>query len=187
MMADIWNAAVEEARASATVDQFELETIELLHPAFTSDDLPDSMRLVLDERDWPLELEAAAPLKGGQTVLFQSAAMRVARPEQVEGQIGEVRLAFDFVSREVLPWIDEALSIRADGRLIIRTWLASRDMVTGLYTVTGAPLEILSGLTVREIRASAASIELTASFRDLINVGWPRRLFTQAEFPGLFG
>lgn len=186
-MADIWDAAVEEARASATVDQFELETIEMLHPAFVSDDdLPDSIRLVLDEQDWNLELEDAAPLNGGETVLFRSAAMRVVRPEQAEGQIGEVRLAFDFVTREVLPWIDEALSIRADGRLIVRTWIATRNMATGLYTVTGAPLEILTGLTVREIHATAASIELTASFKDLINVGWPRRLFTQDEFPGLF-
>lgn len=185
-MADIWDAAVEEARASASVDQFELETIELMHPAFIADGLPASIRLVLDEREWNLELEAAAPLDGGETVLFVPAAMRVVRPEQVEGQIGEVRLAFDFVARDVLPWIDSALSIRADGRLILRTWLATRNMATGAYTCSGAPQEILGGLTVRELQADALSIEMTAAFKDLINVGYPRRLFTQADFPGLF-
>ena len=186
-MADIWDAAIAEARASASVDQFELETIEMLHPAFVSDDdLPDSIRLVLDNQEWDLQLEPSAPLNGGHQVRFDPAAMRIVRPEQAEGQIGEVRLAFDFVAREVLPWIDGALSIRADGRLIMRTWLASLNRATGAYSVTGGPLEVLTGLTVREIRATASSIELTAAFKDMVNVGWPRRLFTQDEFPGLF-
>lgn len=186
-MAGIWDAAVEEARASASVDQFELEAIEITHPAWVGEDeLPGALRMVLDERDWNLTLEAAAPLHGGQTVPFASTAMRIVRPEQVEGQIGEVTLAFDFVSRAVLPWIDQALSIRADGRLILRTWLASRDMVTGVWSVSGPPLEILQGLTVRDIHSTATSIELTAAFKDLVNVGYPRRRFHQAEFPGLF-
>lgn len=186
-MADIWDAALAEARASATVNQFELETIEILHPMFVGpDDLPDSIRLVLDERDWDLTLEASAPLNGARVTTFTSAAMRVVRPEQSEGQMGEVRLAFDFVGREVMHWIDKAISVRADGRLILRTWLANHDSTTGDWSVVGPPLEVLRGLTVREIHATATTIELTAAFKDLINVGFPRRLFTMADFPGLF-
>lgn len=182
-----WTVAVEEARASASVSQFELETIEILHPAFVGeDDLPDSIRLVLDERDWDLLLEAGAPLKGGQVVSFRSAAMRITRPPQQEGTTGSVGLGFDFVGREILPWIDEALSIRADARLIVRTWLAARDATTGIYTATGTPQEILRGLTVGRINATARSVDLTASFRDLLNVGFPRRRFVQDDFPGLF-
>lgn len=186
-MADIWDAAIEEARASASVDQFELEAVEIAHPAWVGEDeLPGALRMVLDERDWNLTLEAGAPLHGGQMVPHTATAMRVVRPEQVEGQIGEVKLAFDFVSRAVLPWIDQALSIRADGRLILRTWLATRNMETGVWSVSGPPVEVLPGLTVREIHATATAIELTAAFKDLVNVGWPRRRFLQAEFPGLF-
>lgn len=186
-MADIWDAALAEARASASIDQFELEGIEITHPAWVGDDeLPGALRMVLDERDWSLKLENDAPLHAGQTVPFIATAMRLVRPQQAEGQIGEVTLAFDFVGRTVLPWIDQALSIRADGRLILRTWLASRNNLTGEWSVTGAPLEKLAGLTVREIHATATAIELTAAFKDLINVGFPRRRFVQDDFPGLF-
>lgn len=186
-MPDIFDAAVAEARASASVDVFELETVEIIHPALVGDDdLPDSLRLVLDERAWMLLLEADAPLRGGQTVEFTPCAMRVVRPSQTEGQIGNVSLAFDFVSRAVLPVIDEALSIRADGRLVLRTWLATRNMATGDYSVAGPPSERLQGLTIREIRATETTVELTAAFKDMVNVGFPRRLFTQADFPGLF-
>lgn len=181
-----WTAAMEEARASASVSQFELETIEILHPAFVTRDEPDSIRLVLDSRDWDLQLEAAAPLKGGQVVTFQAAAMRITRPPQQEGTTGTVGLSFDFIGREVLPWIDEALSIRADARLIVRTWLANRNATTGEYSVVGPPHEILGGLTVGKINATARTVELTASFRDMLNVGFPRARFTQDNFPGLF-
>lgn len=187
-MADIWDAAIEEARASASVDQFELEAVEIRHPAWVGDDdLPAGLRLVLDEREWNLQHEADAPLNPGQTVLYVPTAMRIVRPEQAEGQIGEVTLAFDFVSRAVLPWIDEALSIRADGQLTLRAWITERDVVTCTWSVAGPPKEVLKGLIVRKISASATTIQLTASFKDLVNVGFPRRLFTQAEFPGLFG
>lgn len=183
----IWDEAIAEARASASINQFEIETIEMLHPAFVGDDdMPDSLRLVLDERDWNLQLENSAPLHGGQIVKFTSAAMRVDPPSQEEGSLGSVRLGFDFVSRAVQPWLDKAVSIRADGRLILRTWLATRNEVTGDYSVTGMPLEVLAGLTVREVNCTATSVELTAQFRDLVNVGFPRRYFRQDDFPGLF-
>lgn len=186
-MADVWDDAIAEARASASVDQFELEAVEIRHPAWVDEnDLPAALRLVLDNRDWNLLHEPEAPLNAGQTVTYVSTAMRIIRPEQTEGQIGTVGLAFDFVSRAVLPWIDEALSIRADGQLTLRSWLAGRNMSTGDYTVSGPPREILKGLIVRKITASATSIELSASFKDLVNIGFPRRLFEPSEFPGLF-
>lgn len=186
-MADIWDAAIEEARASASIDQFEVEGVEITHPAWVGEDgLPGALRMVLDERDWNLTLEADAPLHAGQTVPFQPTAMRIVRPEQIEGQVGEVRLAFDFVARSVLPWIDDALSLRADGVLRLRTWLARRNLATGVWSVSGPPLEVLKGLIVREIHATATSIEVTAAFKDLVNVGFPRRRFVQGEFPGLF-
>lgn len=187
-MADIFDAAIEEARASAPIDVFELEAIEITHPAWVAeDDTPGALRMVLDLRDWNLTHEADAPIAAGQSVLYRPAAVRVVRPEQAEGQPGDVTLAFDFVSRAVLPWIDEALSIRADGRMILRTWVANKNIVTGAWQVSGPPKERLKGLTVRKINASATSISLTASFKDMFNVGFPRRLFTQSEFPGLFG
>lgn len=187
-MADIYDAAIEEARASAPIDVFELEAIELRHPAWVDEgDLPGALRMVLDLREWNLTHEAGAPVAAGQSVLYRPAAVRVVRPEQAEGQPGDVTLAFDFVSRAVLPWIDEALSIRADGQMTLRTWLAEKNIVTGAWQVSGPPKEILKGLTVRKINATATSISLTASFRDLFNVGFPRRLFSQNEFPGLFG
>lgn len=186
-MADIWDAAIAEARASASIDTFEIEGIELTHPAWVGEDgLTGALRLVLDKRDWQLTHEADAPLHPGQSVTYRQTGMQIVRPEQMEGQTGEVRLSFDFVSREILPWVDEALSMRADGTLRMRVWLARRNLVTGQWTVSGPPLEILKGLIIRDLRATATSIEVTAAFKDLVNVGFPRRRFVQDDFPGLF-
>jgi len=185
-MPDLWTEAIEEARASASVDQFELVTFELLHPAFVDENNdPDSIRGVLDQQDWDLELEAAAPLNGGQTVTFKAMGFRIIRPAQEEAGLGQVRLSFDHVSREVQPWLDEAVSVRADGELIIRTWLATRNMGTGAYTATGGPAEILKGLTVRDVVMRGNSIELTAHFKDVTNIGFPRRKFGLDDWPGL--
>lgn len=183
-----WTEAIEEARASAPADVFELETIEILHPAFVDDeDNPDSVRLVLDDRDWELELEPDAPLNGGQSVTFSKAAMRIERPAQEEGTLGEVRLSFDNVPRAYMPYLDAAAQVRATAQLILRVWLADRDLETGAYSAEGPPAEILRGLTIRGVQITGRSVTATARFLDLLNLGFPRRIFSREDFPALFG
>jgi hypothetical protein len=187
-MTDLWSAAIEEARASAPADVFELETIEILHPAFVDEeDAPDSIRAVLDEREWSLELEADAPLHGGETVLFKPVALNIVRPEQAAGGFGEVQLSIDNVNRALMPHLDAAVQIRATAQLIVRVYLAVRDGDTGEYSVGGPPDEILGELTIRDIDISGTTLNCTARFMDLLSVGFPRRIFSREDFPALFG
>lgn len=187
-MPDLWSEAIEEARASAPADVIELETIEIVHPAFVDEaEEPDSIRGVLDEAAWELELEADAPLKGGEVVTFSPLALRVERPAQEEGTLGQVRLSFDNVPRAFMPLLDEAVQVRATARLILRTWVAVRDSETGVYAAAGPPDEILGELTIRDIEVSGRTVTGTARFLDLLNVGFPGRTFSREEFAALFG
>jgi hypothetical protein len=187
-MADLWSDAIEEARASAPADTIELETIEILHAGIVdAEDNPDSIRGVLDDREWLLQLEDDAPLRGGETVLFSPLALRVDLPSQEADASTGARLAFDNVPRTFMPVLDEAVKIRATAELIVRTWVAVRDPETGIYSVSGPPDEKLAGLTIREIDMSGTTITATARFIDLLNRGFPSRTFSREDFPALFG
>ncbi|WP_297105129.1 DUF1833 family protein [uncultured Devosia sp.] len=183
-----WSQALEEAYASAPADEFVVSTLELIHPAFVDEsDNADSVRIVLDERDWDLTLEADAPLFGGETKTFQALAMDVTLPEQVDGQMGSIKLALDNVPRTVWPKLQAAAKVRASARLVYREWVAVRDAESGAYVASTAPDLIIGDLTMRVVSASVLRIEGTATFVDLLNKGFPRRTFSREDFPGLFG
>ncbi|MEJ0012785.1 MAG: DUF1833 family protein [Bauldia sp.] len=187
-MSDLWTAAIEEARASAPADTLELETIELIHPAFLDEEgFPGSVRGVLDERAWELELEDAAPLHGGEVVTFSPVAMRLDRPEQAADTLGQVRLAFDNVPRKYAPMFDAAVTVRATARLIIRTWTAVRDLETGAYAAPGPPGELIGELTVRDVDFTGTTTTMSARFLDLLSRGFPGRKFSREDFAALFG
>lgn len=185
-MAD-FSEALQEAYASAPADEFIIETLELIHAAFVDDDnLPDSIRVCLDNQSHMLKLEDNAPLKGGQVVLFEPLALDVTLPEQKEGTLGELTLSFDGVPPEYLEKLDSAVGLRSSALLIYREWVAIHDKETGTYTADGPPDFVLGDMTIKRIRASQTSIEATATFIDLLNRGFPRRKFTREDFPGLF-
>lgn len=189
-MTDPWTAALQEAYASAPADEFVISTLELLHPAFETADSPseaDSIRIVLDERDWDLTLEAAAPLHGGESVHFSSLALQVSLPEQTEGTLGQMQLALDNVPRDIWTKLQAAARVRATAAVIYREWVAIRNMSTGVYTCTGTPDMIIDQLSVKVITASILRMEATAQFVDLLNKAFPRRTFDRDSFPGLFG
>ena len=183
-----WSAALEEAYASAPADEFVIQTLELIHPAFVDEnDAADSVRIVLDGRDWDLTLEEGAPLFGGQTKTFQALAMEVTMPEQVEGQMGSIKMALDNVPRSVWPKLQAAARVRASALVIYREWVAVRDLVNGIYTPSPAPDMVLGDLTMKVVSATVLRVEGMASFVDLLNKGFPRSTFSREHYPGLFG
>lgn len=182
-----WTEALQEAYASAPADEYIIATLELIHPAFVDEEEnPDSIRIALDDRQWTLQLEAEAPLKGGQSVVFEPLAMRVTLPEQSEGRLGEMKLAIDGVSRQYIDKLDDAAGVRATAALIYREWLATHDPEDGSYAVSGGPDYVLGGMTVKLIDVRQTTIEATATFMDLLNRPFPRRKFTREDFPALF-
>lgn len=185
-----WTAALEEAYASAPADEYVIATLEILHAAFVTDTSPtepDSIRISLDEREWSLELEAAAPLKGGQSVTFEPLAIRVVLPEQEEGRFGSMKLALDNVPLEYIDQLEAAASVRSPATLIYREWVAVRGGSPNEYQVSGPPDFVLGQLTIKVVEVNLLSIEAEATFLDLLNKPFPRRRFTREAFPALFG
>lgn len=187
-MADIWSEAFLEAVASAPADEIIISTLELIHPAFVDEeDNPESLRAVLDDRDWTLELEPNAPLHGGDEVLFEKLAIRVTLPEQTENNLGSAKIAMDNVPRKYIKQLEQATSIRANATLIYREWIGVHDPETGVTTVSGPPDFIIGNMTIQVVEITDLRIEATARFQDLLNQGFPLRKFTREEWPALFG
>lgn len=181
--------ALAEAYALAPADEYVISTLEILHAAFVSGSppQPDSIRISLDQRPWELELEVAAPLHGGQTVLFEPLAMRVVQPEQEEGRMGTMRIALDNVPLEYLEQLEQAATMRSPARLIYREWVAVQSGSPPEYAVSGPPDYIVGELTIKVVEANLLTIEAEAMFLDLLNKSFPRRRFTREAFPALFG
>lgn len=183
-----WNAAIEEAYASAPVDDYVVRTLELIHPAFVDDeDAADSIRVSLDDRSWDLEIETGAPLFAGETKTFEPLAMEITLPEQGESGFGSLKMALDNIPRDVFRQISAAATVRASAILIYREFVAERDTETGEYSVSGTADLIIDQLTVKVVDATVLRIEATATFVDLLNKAFPTRTFNRDDFPGLFG
>lgn len=185
-MPDLWTAALAEAYASAPADEFVVHTLELLHAAFTDDlGYADSIRVALDNRSWDLELEAGAPLFGGEVKRFEPLAMKVSLPEQSETSFGALDLSLDNVPRSVWPKLQAAARVRSSALVIYREWVAVKSGAD--YAVSGPPDMIIDQLTMTVVTATQLRLSGKASFVDLLNKSFPRARFDMANYPGLFG
>lgn len=186
-MAD-WSAAIAEAYAHAPAEEYVVRTLELIHPVFVDrEGAADSIRVALDERDWDLELESGAPLFAGQTKTFEALAMEASLPAQDEGGMGELKLSLDNVPGTIIQHLKAAVRVRASALLIYREWIAIKSGTPPTYSVSGPPDLIIDQLTVKVVTATRLRLEANASFVDLLNRAFPRRKFSQTDFPGLFG
>ena len=185
-MPDLWSSALEEAYASAPADEYVIHTLELLHPAFVDeDDNADSIRVALDERAWDLEMEAGAPLFGGEIKRFEPLALTVSLPEQSETSMGALDLSLDNVPGTIWTKLQAAAKVRASAMVIYREWVAIQS--GGSYAVSGPPDMIIDQLTMRVVSATLLRLSGTATFVDLLNKSFPRMTFDQDNWPGLFG
>lgn len=185
-MADLWTDALQEAYAAAPADEYVVSTLELIHPAFVDvHGDPDSIRVALDNRDWSLTYEATAPLFAGQTKTFEALALTVALPAQTEGDMGSLTMTLDNVPMDIWPKLQAAATIRASALVIYREWVAV--LSGGTYTPSAAPDLIIDQLTMKVVEANLLRLTGQASFVDLLNRSYPRRVFNRDDWPGLFG
>lgn len=185
-MPDPWTEALAEAYAAAPADEYVISTLELIHPAFVDDEgAADSVRVALDGRDWLLELEENAPLFAGEVKLFEALAMQITLPEQTESNLGSLNMALDNVPRTIWPKLQAAARVRASAMVIYREWVAVKSGTD--YAVSGPPDMVIDQLTMRMVTATQLRLEGKAGFVDLLNKSFPRKIFDQETFPGLFG
>lgn len=111
-----------------------------------------------------------------RTLTFIAAAIDVALPKKDSRGAQNITIAIDNVNGEAQAKIDEAMTAEARVSATLRTYLLS-DLST--------PAEAPYRMTVQDGSIEQLAVQLSAGFFDLINVAWPRLLYTTKNAPGL--
>lgn len=171
-MSDPWNAAWEEAVASAPPSVVTYYTLELWHVSF---DVPvRAVTGVADDMEFMLEV--GAPRNSGETVTFKAIPFRADFPEVGERTPPQIKVTIDNVARELAPKIEAALGYRADMEALYREY-RSDDLSAPCY----GPV----AFTVKNVAVSGSSVTGVARIANLANRRFPRKNYTLAEFPSL--
>ena len=142
-----------------------LFTLELTCPAWTAPIL-----ICNGFKDQTCITEDLRPLT------FIAAAIDVALPKKDSRGAQNMTIAIDNVNGEAQAKIDEAMTAEQRVSATLRTYLLS-DLT--------APAEAPYRMTVQDGSIEQLAVQLRAGFFDLINVAWPRLLYTTKNAPGL--
>lgn len=157
-----------------------LLTLALYHSTFVDEMTGDAtaVYVVNDFRNLFATLEDDAPLHAGQEVEFIAVPMRVVMPEESdENRLPEVTIEIANATREITAYLRLAKATMEPVVCIARTYLASD---------TTAPHELPPlRVSLRGASTNASVVQARAGYGDLVNVPFPRVLYTAAEFPGL--
>jgi hypothetical protein len=169
-------ATFEEAWAEevATPTQGSYVTLEVQHSTF---DQP--ARIVANVGDdMAFGIEEDAAVDAGATVTFIACPCKADYPEYREGQAPTTKLTIDNVSRELVPKIREAQSVREYLRVIYREYLAD-DLTKPAY----GPVEF----SLKSVSIVGTSLTGTATVAMLTNKRFPRRdqNYDYIRFPSL--
>ena len=179
-MTDPWDAALAEAYASAPADVIILDTLELRHPALVdADENPSPIRIVRDHRNWDLQLEAGAPLNGGQLVTFVKLGFDVDLPDSTEAAPA-ARLSLNAVNREVIEAAEQIVTIRAPVDVTYRAYIAPPE-----GDPAPEPSWVIDGLKLRVAEADLMRMSGLLTFDQLANRAFPALVYRRKEFPGL--
>lgn len=175
-MTDPWTAAWAEAAASCPTSHLVYETVELQHPAFVEMGSPIALRFVLDKEERDLGIEAGAAFNPGTMQPFTPINFSASQPEFAQGKVPECKIVIDNVGRQLMPYLNAAVRVRADLNLVFRQY-RSDDVSEPCY----GPVQFV----IRNVRITGARVEGTAKLADLANAKFPTRAYTTAEFPAL--
>lgn len=177
-MADPFNAAWEEAQATASASVEVFYTIEFRHPAFLDDDdNPVAIRVVTGTPDDQLfRIEDGAPMNGGEIAKFIAVPFSADPPEFAEGKLPQTRVTIDNAGRELVAQLEAAVQVKADLICAYREY-RSDDRDEPCY----GPVSFV----MRKVTVTGVSVSGLAQLDDLANSKFPRRVYTLTEFPGL--
>jgi hypothetical protein len=171
-------AAWEEAEATAPPGVTIYATLELQHPSFldvSSVNIP--IRCVTGVADdMSFGIEGGGLFGGGTMQLFQAVPFYAERPEFSEGKAPECQVTIDNIGREVLQYLEAAVSVKADLVVLYREY-RSDDLTTPCY----GPIKFV----MRKVRVTGTTVVGTARLDDLANRRFPYKSYTVSEFPGL--
>jgi len=175
-MAEPWTDAWAEAEASCPQDALVFDTIELQHVTFEIDGSPVALRFVRDVEERSFGIEETATYNPGQTVAFAPSAFQADLPTVGEKQIPECKITVDNVARDLMPYIEAAVTVRSDLTIVLRQYRED-DPSEPCY----GPVAFI----LRQVTVTGTRVEGTARLENLVNVKFPRRVYTRSEFPAL--
>ncbi|WP_426033342.1 DUF1833 family protein [Cypionkella sp. TWP1-2-1b2] len=165
--------AIQEAYASAPVDQVIYHTLELWHPAFSA-----PIRVVRDFNALDARIEAGAARDPSAIVTFVGFAFDIVPPDQTSTGLPQCMIEMDNVDREILAQVDAAVVTSLPITVIYRAYLSDAVSV-GPENIP--PME----LTLLSISATPLRLKATAGFPDLVNLRFPKLDYDLETFPGL--
>lgn len=173
-----WDEALEEAYASAPVDEWEYFTLEFHHPNF-KDDLGHStaVRVVLAYEDKDFRLENTAVLNPGEVVTFQKCAFDFKHPGFEEGKVPSLALSIDGVSREISKQLEYAIASLQPIDVYVRTYLNSDP--------EGPTMDPPYRFTLTDVQVDVFQVTGTCNLQDVHNWPFPANKYTRQRFPGL--
>lgn len=177
-MVTLYEEALKEAYAANPTNDVVLDTIEIRHPAFVDDaGNPTAIRVVRGYDDITATLELDAPLNAGQAVTFIAAAFNFTLPGFKEGQIPQLQLTLDNVSREVTAHLEQAIGQAAPIEVTYRPFL---------YSDLSAPqMDPPINMLLTTVTVDVFQVTGTATLNDVHNWGFPGRSYDLTSFPGL--
>ena len=155
---------LQRVYASAPVDDLPMHTLELQ---------ADSL--------WTLRIcegfdDVTAGIEGGEMVTFLASGMGVSLPARgVKGR-QDLQFQIDNVTGEALTKINQAIDAGVPIKVIYRVYTLS-DLTE--------PAEPAIEMKAVDVQATAQSLNVVASFNDLVNKAWPKNRYTPSIAPGL--
>jgi hypothetical protein len=177
-MSDPFTAAWQEAEATAPPSVTMYATLELQHPAFVDvSNNPIPLRFVTGVADdTSFGIEAGATFNAGETVSFTAVPFFAEKPEFAEGKAPQCQVTVDNIGREIAPYLDKAISIKADLIVLFREY-RSDDMSTPCY----GPIEF----KMQSVKVAGTTVIGTAQLDNLTNRKFPYQIYTAQAFPEL--
>lgn len=173
-----YSEAIAEAYASSPDDEIQLDTLELIHPAFL-DDFGNkiSVRVVEGFDDYMLRLESNAPLQPNQMVLFRACPFRFKPPEVAENEAPSLQLSLTNVSREITKYLEMAAQQTSPITVIYRPYLASDP--------EGPQMLPVLTMTLTKVKSDVFQTTGAATLSDVHNWPFPNYKYLPELFPGL--
>ncbi len=166
------SAALQEAYASAPVDDIVYHTLEIRHPDFVA-----PIRVVRDFADLTATLEASAPEDASTEVTFSRFAFDFVRPEMSAAGVPQMTIEIDNVDRSIVANIEAAMGSTDRITVIYREFVSS-DLSA---PQNDPPLT----LTVLSISADVFRVRATCGWYNLENARFPTVAYDAETFPGL--
>lgn len=175
---DLYEEAIKEAFARVPPSVAILDTLEIIHPKIIDEaGKQGSIRIVHNTEGINAALEPTAPLNPGQFVFWTACPFEVKLQDISEISMPVLTIEIDNSQNILIPYFEEAISDTSSVRIIYRPYLSTDFTKPQIKK----PIQFM----LKSIEISVASVQMVASYMDLVNKKFLKALYLPDRFPGL--